>query len=119
MSRCPCLLAVAVLWSIPACGDPAAVPEPASQIAAFTTISGPFAHDNLQIWLVHGTDAPGPARATLPLAPPRRRKPTLGGRPRAQAKPSTRAVRCATARGQPIKAEQKDPASALPAYNAP
>jgi hypothetical protein len=62
MIRCSCVLAASILLTAASCGGHAAAS------ASRPALAGPFAHDNLQVWLVRGPDAPGAATAAVPLA---------------------------------------------------
>lgn len=69
----PAALAAVSLFSWSACGGDAeaavtAGPAAVSTPAGTRTVTGPYAHDNLQVWLVHGPGAPEPGRPTIPLA---------------------------------------------------
>jgi hypothetical protein len=69
-----CFLATSILATATSCRHdaaatpPAPAPAPAIGAAGTPALAGPFAHDNLQVWLVKGADAKGAATAMVPLA---------------------------------------------------
>ena len=62
MIRCSHVLAASILLTAASCGGNAAASTTGPALA------GPFAHDNLQVWLVRGPDTPGAATVAVPLA---------------------------------------------------